>query len=197
MIKIETLVTARMVIHTRDTSIQFTPAAGKRFGILLYPRDGAGCRAPRATLQELFSPRTKQGRHSLRELLYQVRRYAWTSMATLAPWRFRRSRCSAIGPPSRGPVSSPSLLRSAEARFLPGDRSSYSPEFAACYAQFHARTVTELCSAILREVEKSLRLPDFATAELVARACLVLERANRRAAFALACTIEARVSTPV
>jgi hypothetical protein len=196
MIKIETLGAARIVIHTRDTSIQLTPAAGRRFGILLYLATEPGCRAPRSTLQELFFPPTKQGQHSLRELLYQVRRCGveldgdahTVQMPAIAVQRDWTAVTWA------GELT-PSLLRSAEAGFLPGYRPSHSPQFAAWYAQFRARIVTELCRGLLREVERSLRSRDFATAELGARACLVLEPANSRAVFALAYAIEAREST--
>jgi hypothetical protein len=170
-----------------------TPAAGKRFGLLLYLVTQPGFRAARATLHELLFPPTKNGRHGLRELVYQLRRFGVeldgdAHTIELCVRHVRRDWIEIVD----GIELSSSLLRSAEAGFLPGYRPAYSEAFGVWYDRFHICMVGALCRGILRDVQRSLSVNDLGAAERAARTCLALEPSNGQATVALAYILRRR-----
>jgi hypothetical protein len=187
MIRIITLGAARVDIRTRNVRVRVTPAAGKRFALLLYLVGQPGYRAARTTLRDLLLPATANGSHGLRELLYQVRQGgveidADAHTVQIPPKSVRRD-WTAI---TEGAELTPSLVRSAEGGFLPGYRPSVSSEFADWYARFYTTTVAELCRGMLRHAERALKAKNLQGADQAARACLALDPSSSQAIVALA-----------
>ena len=175
--------------HIDAGATRITPAAAKRFGLLLYLAAEPGQRAPRAVLLDLFFPRMATGnaRHGLRELLYQVRQSGVqidgdAHVVEIAAEAVRSDWNDAM----EATQLDASVLRAAAGGLLPGYAPVHSEAFANWYERFRARATVGLCDALLREADRAIRSGNFSTGAQAARACLVLDQSNGRAAKALA-----------
>lgn len=167
---------------------RITPSAGRRFGLLLYMAMGAGRQINRASLQEMFFPRQSDdnGRHSLRELVHQVRKLGATlagDSSYLALLDSVHQDCHAL---SEAVDPSDAHLSAASGGFLPG----YAPTFSAAYSQWleelRARETLALCRAVLRHTVLAKSRGDWQSTERMARVCLALDPLNEEATCVLA-----------
>ena len=185
MIRVQTLGTA--VIETDTLSL--TPGAPRKFGLLLYLCAEAGRPAPKAMLLDLMFPAQSESnaRHSLRELLYQLRN-AGVMLATgpdgigLRPSDVHFDYDEL----ARSERLTVEQVRAVAGGFLPGYSPDDSEAFSDWLSAYRARRSIELCRALSREIERSKAVADWAGAERVARACLVLDPMHEPAIFALA-----------
>src|SRR3569833_1002468 len=193
MITLHTLGCTRIDVDTEAECTRLTPAAGKRFALLLYLATQPGCRAARTAAQDLLFPASKQGRHGLRELLYQLRRSGVivggdAHTIEVGPVRADWMDITQAGRPT------PEILRSAQGGVLPGYRPLHGPAFGEWYERFRSATAEALCRRALSEAARALADNDFAGAEAAARAAVALAPGNNQVAVTLAHLLE-RIAT--
>ncbi len=132
--------------------------------------------------------RTEQSaRHSLREIFYQLRQAGVEIVSDahgveLAAEGVRSDFGDMIG----GGRPDASQLRALEGGFLPGYAPTHSEAFAEWYEGYRAKSIFELCKAVLRQVAQAKSAGDWGTTEKAARACLALDPLNEEATLASA-----------
>jgi DNA-binding SARP family transcriptional activator len=167
----------------------FTPAATRRFALLLYLINERSAPAPRATLLELFlhDLLPRKANHSLRELLYELRR-AGIPLASdadgvaLAGASVATDYTDIIGSPSL----SDAQLETISAGFLPGYAPNLSDGFGDWLAAFRTRTVFGLTQRLVHELRRARSNDDSSATERIARVCLRLDPVHEEATLALA-----------
>jgi DNA-binding SARP family transcriptional activator len=166
-----------------------TPAAAKRFGLLLYLAAERGKHVTRSTIRELlFSDlQERNANHALRELVYQLRRAHVPIRSDDAGLMVSADdvRCDWLEDSADGRIST-DTLKAILNGFLPG----YAPEYSEAYREwldgFRARATFTIVKACLREIDSSKAAGDWTKTELAARACLALDPMNGHATIALA-----------
>jgi DNA-binding transcriptional activator of the SARP family len=185
MIFVHTLGTA--LIETGNTRI--TPSSARAFALLLHLSAESGRRVSRTVLRDLLFPRQseKNARHSLRELMYQLRQRGIELDADadgiLLPAESVRSDYGEI---VRNGVSDAQRFRSIESGFLPGYAPTHSEAYTEWLEGYRARAMFELCKTLLREISRAKGGSDWTMTERAARACLALDPLNEEATMALA-----------
>ena len=185
MISLQSLGTALI----RVGPAQVRPSQPRRFALLLHLIAERGHRISRAELQALiFSDKEEQrGRHSLRELVYEIRQLGVRIVSDPSGIELAREDLSADYDGLIG-ANPPTLeqLQAAARGFLPGYAPDHSEAYSDWLAGFRARTIFALCQACLREVRRAREAADWACMERAARACLALEPLNDEGTLALA-----------
>lgn len=185
MIFVQTLGTA--LIHAGQSRV--SPASTRKFALLLYVASDPGRRISRSALQELVFPdqTDKNGGHSLRELVYQLRQRGTplesdTYGISLAPTQVRSDYREFL----EGGAVTVELLRAIEGGFLPGYAPDHSESFTEWLAGYRARVSFDLCRALLREISRARKGGDWEAIGRAARACLALDPLNEEGTLALA-----------
>ena len=183
MIHVYTLGTAR--IHVGSHRI--TPAAGRKFGLLLYLAAMPGHRTTRATLHALFFPGVvrENACHGLRELLYQVRRSGAVVRGDAHVVELEgtlKADWSDVSEAKRGGRLSASVLDRAAGGFLPGYAPAHSSAFSNWYDDFRLGVVRASCRALERELTRACSRNDSKAVESIARAVLALGGTQHAAA---------------
>jgi DNA-binding SARP family transcriptional activator/tetratricopeptide (TPR) repeat protein len=166
-----------------------TPASSRKFSLLLRLSADPGEPVARTTLHELIYPdlADSNARHSLRDLIYQLRQAGVGLSADPNGVRLRsddvRSDAREVLEQSRPGLTQ---LRAIEGGFLPGFTPTYSEALTEWYDGYRAKTTFALCRVILQEVRRAKNAGDWSTAECAARACLALDPLNEEATLALA-----------
>ncbi|HTE46568.1 MAG TPA: AAA family ATPase [Gemmatimonadaceae bacterium] len=185
MILVRTFGTA--LIEVGDT--HFAPTSSRKFPMLLYLAAECGRRVSRSAMHDLIFPDKKalSARHSLRELVYQLRLAGVPIDAdghtiVLAPEAVRADYAELLA--CQQPTAD--QLAAVEGGFLPG----YAPEHSEAYSEwldgFRAKTTLELGRTLAREVRRAEHVADWITTERAARVCLALHPFNEDATFGLA-----------
>jgi hypothetical protein len=167
-------------------STQVTPIASKRFGLLLLLAADPGRRLPRSVLQSFLFPGRKDAGHSLREMVYGLRR---SGVEFDSDSYGIGIRADDVRTDWRDMLATPlddNALQQLEGGFLPGYVAGLSEDFSEWYDGFRAKTIFELTKAVLNIVDTAKRGGKWFGAERAARACLALDPFNEHATLALA-----------
>lgn len=172
----------------RDHS-RITPAAPRRFALLLYLAIEQGRRVSRERLQTLVFPdqSAASARHSLREALYQLRGVGAPINAEnddlfVDP---RDVWCDFADALSR-PDLDADTIRAIAGAFLPGYSPSHSEALTEWYETLRASTISALVRKLLSTSVAATRAARWDTAERAVRACLAIDPWNEEATLALA-----------
>lgn len=186
MIRVHTLGTALIEVG----STQITPVSTRKFALMLYLSAESERRVSREALQELIFPdqTEKNARHSLRELVYQLRQrdvpLDSNDQGIALPRRHVRLDYAEIVDSGRPDAERLRTLESAG--FLPEYAPNHSEAFGEWLERFRARVTFELCKALLGEMSRARSVGDWLNAERMSRACLALDPLNEAATLALA-----------
>jgi DNA-binding SARP family transcriptional activator/tetratricopeptide (TPR) repeat protein len=185
MIFVYTLGAARIEVD----GVRVTPASLRKFALLLHLSAEAGRRVSRNALQELIFPEkdASHAKHSLRELIYQLRQVgvefaADSGSITLAPSSVHVDHVALTSDAFVDDAG----VAAAAGGFLPGYAPDHSEAFSEWLDAYRARTTFDLSKALLREVGRAKGVGDWAATERASRACLVLDPLNEEATLALA-----------
>ena len=189
MILVHTLGTA--LIDTSSCPIK--PTSPRKFALLLHLSAERGRRIPRSTLQELRGPDRREernGRHSARELVYQLRQ-----LGVALDAGSDRRRAARRTRPGQGLRRDHAIgMLSAQSRFEPLPEGfclamylpTRRPLFRVVRGISSALPIGALSRALLREVSRARNSGDWEATERAARACLALDPLNEEATLALA-----------
>ena len=170
---------------------RLTPAAERMFAAVLYLAVERGREVPRGVVQELIFPDVKNGWHSLRQVLYQLRRLGLDIGRDPTHLRIDSS---IVADPVAAIVSrngaakclSDDTLRSVAGGYLPG----YAPVFSEAFSEWFDRHRSAVSIALLRalggELAAARAALDWPRVQLVARACLALDSMHEEATLLLA-----------
>ena len=185
MIYVRTLGAARI----EAGSSRLEPASQRKFALLLYLSVERGRCASRETLHALIFPdqTALNARHSLRELVYRFRRLGvrLSSNADGIEIPADEVRCDYVELIARERPDE-AQLEAAQRGFLPEYAPIHSEAYTEWYDAFRARSIFEICKALLTEVQRARTVADWGTTERAARACLGLDPLNEKATLALA-----------
>ena len=182
-------------VHTLGTALidvgehTVRPTSPRKFALLLYLAAERGRRIPRPTLQELIFPdqADKNARHSLRELIHQLRKLGVRMEASREGLDISAADVgSDYSQLTDSEHASPRLIRAAFGGFLPGYSPTHSEAFAEWYEMYRARSISSLCRALLSHLDRARNGGDWPRTEDAARACLAIDPLNEKATFALA-----------
>src|SRR5262249_10388512 len=138
----------------------------------------AGQRISRIELQELMFPwlAESNARHSLRDLIYQVRQAGVRIESEVDGITVdRRDVQTDVGVLIRASRPTTDQLRAAQGGLLPGYGPEHSEAFAEWLSGYRADLSRRACDALAREMARAKAVSDWTTAERAARACLGLE----------------------
>ncbi|HMA23889.1 MAG TPA: AAA family ATPase, partial [Gemmatimonadaceae bacterium] len=182
-------------VHTLGTALidlggaRITPASARKFALLLHLSAELGRRVSRGVLRDLIFPdqTEKNARHSLRELVYQLRQRGVDLDADpdgvvlrAESVRFDYTEIMNDGLPDA------QRLKAIEGGFLPGYAPSHSEAYTEWLEGYRARATFELCKTLLKAVSRARVGSDWLMTEQAARACLALDPLNEEATIALA-----------
>jgi DNA-binding SARP family transcriptional activator len=182
-------------VHTLGTALidvgQHTvkPTSPRKFALLLYLVAERGRRIPRLLLQELIFPDQpeRNGRHSLRELLYQLRQLGVALDTAPGGVKLRESQVSVDYDRFLfGDTLDPDLVQAASGGFLPGYTPTHSEAFSEWYEGYRARSISTLGRMFLKDIGRARNSNDWVATERSARACLALDPLNEEATLVLA-----------
>jgi DNA-binding SARP family transcriptional activator len=165
------------------------PSAPHLFAVLLYLGLEAGRRIPRARLQELLFPNSdeRSGSHSLRQLLYRVRRLGAEinsdrTCIVLTPDQVRADFQQLL---AANPIDRLDLGRVREG-FVPGFCPTFSRPFGDWLEQRRAEIQSGVRRRLVAELGSQRRADRWPDAEATARALLSLDPLNEEATIAVA-----------
>jgi DNA-binding SARP family transcriptional activator len=169
--------------------LRLTPAAERKFALLLRLSAEPGRRVMRATLQELVFPdlTDRNARHSLSDLLYQLRQ-AGVPIKTSRDGVMLESGRVQSDWEALTRLERPGLeqLRAIETGFLPAYAPGRFEAFSDWLAGYRARATLELCRALGTTINRARTVGDRKLTEHAARACLALDPLHEEATLALA-----------
>ncbi len=181
-------------VHTLGTALidvgtcTIKPSSPRKFALLLYLA-AERRRIPRSSLQDLiFSDRPERnGRHSLRELVYQLRQLGVELHTTpdgveLLGAEIRSDYDGILA----GETLAVEQVQAAAGGFLPGYTPTHSEAFSEWYEGYRARAISALARFFLKEVHRAKNLGEWIATERAARACLALDPLNEEATLVLA-----------
>jgi DNA-binding SARP family transcriptional activator/tetratricopeptide (TPR) repeat protein len=169
--------------------VRIGPSAPHVFAALLYLALECGRRVPRGRLRELLFPTTdeRSGSHSLRQLLYRMRRMGVGLRAdatgVLLPVDAVRADFQQFLVPADGARAD---LARISGGFLPGFAPVFSRPFAEWLEERRAELLLRICRTLARELGEHRRAARWRLAEETARAVLSLDPFNEGATLALA-----------
>jgi DNA-binding SARP family transcriptional activator len=169
--------------------VRIGPSAPHMFAALLYLALESGRRVPRPRLQELLFPGSddRSGAHSLRQLLYRMRRMAVELRAdatgVLLPTDSVRADFQQFLVPHDGVRANLSAISGG---FLPGFSPTFSNPFAEWLEQRRTELLARICRTLTSEMAEYRRRAQWHLAEETARAILSLDLFNEEATLALA-----------
>ncbi len=186
MILLRTLGTASIEIE--GTAI-VTPFRARQFPVLLYLAVEHGREASRERLTSLaFCDQSPvDAAHSLREVIYQLRRSGVTIVGTVRGFTIPSEHVNADYEMAvHDGAPGDAALRAMAAGFLP----AFTPPKSEAYAEWldgvRASKTVGLVRRLLPELENALHTARWPHAERLAQACLGLDPLNERATFAMA-----------
>jgi DNA-binding SARP family transcriptional activator len=157
--------------------------------LLLYLAVERGRPIRRATLQDLVFPdqTEKNAAHSLRELVYQLRRSGAAFIADGNGIAIGRDQAwlDFEGLDATGRLADAQVAQ-LEGGFLPGYAPEYSESLSEWLAGARARTTFALTRALVVAARQSRSVGDWVRAERAARACLAFDPVNEEATLVLA-----------
>jgi DNA-binding SARP family transcriptional activator len=184
-----------ILVHTLGTALidagrwPIKPTSPRKFALLLYLSAERGRRIPRSFLQELIFPNQaeRNARHSLRELVYQLRQLGVSLNAGPDGVELLGSEVRADYDQilSAQTIEREHVL-AATGGFLPGYSPTHSEAFTEWYEVYRARSISAISRAFLRAVGRARNAGDWEATELAGRACLALDSLNEEATLALA-----------
>jgi DNA-binding SARP family transcriptional activator len=169
--------------------VRIGPSAPHMFAALLYLALECGRRVPRGRLRELLFPTTdeRSGSHSLRQLLYRMRRIGVGLRAdatgVLLPVDAVRADFQQFLVPADGARAD---LARISGGFLPGFAPVFSRPFAEWLEEKRAELSSRMCRVLTGELSEHRRAARWDLAEETARAILSLDLFNEEATLALA-----------
>ena len=185
MVTVQTL--GRALIDAGTSRVM--PTSVRKFALLLYLSAEPGRRVARSVLRDLIFPEQteKNARHSLREMVYQLRQSGVVVDSDPDGIAISRTaiRVDYVEILARGRFEADEF-RAIEGGFLPGYAPAHSEAFSEWFEGYHARTSFNLCKGLLSEVSRGRAVGDWTTTERAARACLALDPANEEGTLALA-----------
>ena len=185
MIHVRTLGTSRI----DSGSLQVKPTSVRKFAMLLHLAAERGRAVSRATLHELIFPDqpARNAQHSLREMTYQFRQVGIPLASDTAGVELPAEavQCDYVDLIQQERPDA-TRLKAAEGGFLPGYAPNHSEAFSEWYDGYRARSVFDICKALLREAHRARSVADWGTTERASRACLALDPLNEEATLALA-----------
>jgi DNA-binding SARP family transcriptional activator len=165
------------------------PAAGRPFAAALYLAVERGREVPRAVLQELLFPGVpaRKGAHSLRQLLYQLRKAGLavegdTTHLRVCPTDVRDPVAEIEAAASVSEVQ----LRAIAGGYLPGYVPTFSRVFSEWLEDHRSRVTMSLLRVLGSQLTPVRATNEWRNAELMARACLALDPLNEEATLVLA-----------
>jgi len=185
MIFVHTLGTASIDVG----SCSINPTSPRKFALLLYLAVERGRRVPRPVLQELIfaDQADRNARHSLRELVYQLRQLGVPLEANAdAIWLAGTAIASDSDEVIHNDSLRPDLVRATASGFLPGFIPTHSETYAEWYDAYRARSISSLTRAMIREIDRAKSSGEWDAAETAARACLALDPLNEVGTLTLA-----------
>jgi DNA-binding SARP family transcriptional activator len=156
---------------------------------LVYLVINRGKLIPRRTLGALFFPNAADDNasHSLRQLIYRVRKFAPNVDSTSSDLRLQADSATwdvdAIL--TRGHAS-PDELKLLAFGYLPDYCPQHSPTFAQWLEDHRSDVTATLRGILVRQLQSVRSRNDYASLETVARACLALDPFNEEATLAAA-----------
>src|SRR4029078_9912813 len=171
MIFVHTLGTASIDVG----SCSINPTSPRKFALLLYLAVERGRRVPRPVLQELIfaDQADRNARHSLRELVYQLRQLGVPLEANAdAIWLAGTAMAAECDEVIHNASLRPDLVRATASGFLPGFIPTHSETYAEWYDAYRARSISSLTRAMIREIDRAKSSGEWDAAETAARACL-------------------------
>lgn len=162
----------------------------KKFALLFHLAVERGRPLARNTLHAMFFPdqSERNAQHSLRELLYQLRRAGVEFHSDNLGVQLTTDSASIETDGILGGKNSPTdgQLRQIAQGLLTGYSPNLSEDFLQWLDAFKARTTWELSRVLVSEIERSRTVTDWPRTELAARACLALDAFNEPATLAMA-----------
>jgi DNA-binding SARP family transcriptional activator/tetratricopeptide (TPR) repeat protein len=186
VIYVRTLGTAE--IEAGDVRIK--SSAGKKFALLLYLCAEPGRRVTRRQLHDLLFPALseKNARHTLRELVYQLKQSGVEDLVTddegiAVRAEAVRSDYSEVVLAERPDVSQ---LRAIEGGFLPGYAPTHSETYAEWFEGHAARTRASITRSLVQQLTTVRSANPGITREMIAHACLAIDPLNEEATLVVA-----------
>jgi DNA-binding SARP family transcriptional activator len=185
MMLVRTLGTAEICVGPT----RVLPTSPRKFSLLLYLAAERGRPIARSVLQDLIFPdqTEKNGRHSLRELVYRLRQAGFPLTSDVQGIHVDAALVTsdldvllAATPPDDD------QLRQIERGFLPGYAPEHSEGFVEWLDGFRARSTFDACKSLVVEIGQSRAVGDWSRTELAARACLALDPLSETATLAMA-----------
>jgi DNA-binding SARP family transcriptional activator len=167
----------------------FTPNAARRFALLLYLLNERAAIVSRTKLLKLFyhDQRPRQANHSLRELLYELRRLGVPLTKTSDGVSMSaNSVASDLAVILGAAVLSEAQLDAIDSGFLPGYAPTLSDSFGDWLGEFRAQTGANLSGRLVAELRRVHANEDWPATERIARVCLRVDPLNEAATLALA-----------
>ena len=168
---------------------RIAPTAARKFAFLLRICANAGQRISRIELQELMFPciAESNARHSLRDLIYQVRQAGVRIESEVDGITVdRRDVQTDVDVLIRASRPTIDQMRAAQGGLLPGYGPDHSEAFAEWLSAYRADVGRRACQTLAREMARAKAVSDWATTERAARACLGLEPMHEEATLTLA-----------
>jgi DNA-binding SARP family transcriptional activator len=185
MIHVHALGSAQIDVETTS----FTPAAPKKFALLLRLCAEHGRRISKTVLQELIYPEQteRNGRHSIREVVYQLRKAGaeiWGDDYGIAlnPAQLVADYDAL----SQSASLDADQVDLASSGFLPGYVPLQSEAFTEWFDGYRTGVMLDMVRALLREIARRRSTGAWLATERAARACLAVDPANEEATLALA-----------
>jgi DNA-binding SARP family transcriptional activator len=169
--------------------LRLTPSAPRRFALLLYLAVERGRRVGRERLQTLIFPEQSptKARHSLREVIYQLRAAGAFILADHDDVMIPADQvwCDAWAAIEREPLSE-KTVHAITGGFLTGYAPEHSEAYAEWYEAYRATSISSLTRRLLAATALATNEAQWGFAERAARACLAIDPLNEGATLALA-----------
>jgi DNA-binding SARP family transcriptional activator len=183
-----------ILVHTLGTALievgrfAIKPTSPRKFAFLLYLAAERGRRIPRSYIQELLFPDqpNRNARHSLRELVYQLRQSGAALDAGPDSMELATGVCFDYEQLLELEALNADQIRSAGGGFMPGFGPSHSEAYAEWLDGYRARSISVLTRTLLKEADRRRDRGDWEMTEQAARACLALDPLNETATLTLA-----------
>ena len=176
------------VASVRVGGLAVVPTATRLFGALLFLAEERGREIPRVELQELIYPDRPEpaGRHSLRQLLYRIRRMG-TPLETNGDAIHLAEETVETDYESLGSAGqlTPEVCRAITNGILPGFAPAYSRRLGSWLEERRSAIQHVVVQQLVSALAKSRAAGDWSELETVARTAIAIDPLNEEATLAL------------